>query len=181
MISSMSSFAASPPAASSARKRSLACSTPMILSGSLAPDRQARIGRGDDLADQFRRGGRSALSVTHLGAMDHHVGDLQLAQIEHAAEHVAVAARDAALLVQDVDRAFQFLVARQHRAAAGQFDAEQLQDAAHEALRRRPAPGRRWRRKMRRVRATEQRHAVGIVDRHASSASPRRKPAAVPS
>ncbi len=35
-------------------------------------------------------------------------------EVEQAAEHVAVGARDAALLVQQIDGAFQFLVAGQH-------------------------------------------------------------------
>jgi hypothetical protein len=34
----------------------------------------------------------------HLGAMDHDVGDLEVAQIEHAAEHVGIALGDRAFL-----------------------------------------------------------------------------------
>ena len=37
-------------------------------------------------------------------AVPHHVGDFELAQIEHAAEHVAVELFDAALAVQEVHR-----------------------------------------------------------------------------
>ena len=48
----------------------------------------------------------------HLGAVDHHVGDFELAQIEHAADHVAVELLDAAFAVQEIDRAAQFLVRR---------------------------------------------------------------------
>ena len=52
----------------------------------------------------------------HLGAVDHHVGDHELAQVEQAAEHVAVVLLDAALVVQQVDRAAQLLVRRQESA-----------------------------------------------------------------
>ena len=45
----------------------------------------------------------------HLGAVDHHVGDLQLAQIEQAAEHVAVELLHLAFAVQQIDRAAQSL------------------------------------------------------------------------
>src|SRR5579864_2236789 len=42
--------------------------------------------------------------------MDHHVADLQLAQVENAADHVAMFALDRALLVMQIDRAADFLV-----------------------------------------------------------------------
>ena len=60
-------------------------------------------------------GGSSAFDRDHVGAVDHHVGDGEVAQIEHAAEHVAVELLDAALAVQQIDGAAHFLVRRQHR------------------------------------------------------------------
>ena len=46
----------------------------------------------------------------HLGAVDHDVGDGEVAQVEQAAEHVAVVLLDAALLMQEIDGSAQFLM-----------------------------------------------------------------------
>ena len=54
-----------------------------------------------------------AVERHHLGAMKHDVGDFELAQVEHAADHVAVELLDAALAVEEVDRAAQLVVAGQ--------------------------------------------------------------------
>ena len=96
---STSNCSSVPPAASSARNISLACSTPMMFSGSLAPERQPRKGRGDDLAYHLLRR-QIGVERQHVGAVDHDVGDLSSREFEQAAEHVAIGARDAALLVQ---------------------------------------------------------------------------------
>ena len=47
--------------------------------------------------------------------MDHDVGDLKLAEIQQAAEHVAGLLLDLAFVVQQVDRAAQPLGRRQER------------------------------------------------------------------
>ena len=101
--------------------------------GIVAPDRQPRIGRADDLADQLL-GRQIGVERQHLGAMDHDVGDFEIPQIEQAAEHVAIGARDAALLMQKIDRAFQLLVAGQDRALLAGVDAEELQKSANEPI-----------------------------------------------
>ena len=46
----------------------------------------------------------------HLGAVDHDVGDLKVAQVEHAAEHVGVVTPDGALLRLQIDGAADLLV-----------------------------------------------------------------------
>ena len=51
----------------------------------------------------------------HLGAVDHDVGDGEVAQVEQAAEHVAVVLLDAAFAVQEIDGAAQLLVRREDR------------------------------------------------------------------
>ena len=122
-IASMSSLSASPPAASSARRRSLACSTPTMFSWLAAPERQARIGRGQDLAHDLL-GGEIGVDGPHLGAVDHHVRDRRAPEVEQAAEHVALGLRDAALPVQQVDLAADFLGRRQDRLVLADADAE---------------------------------------------------------
>ena len=71
--------------------------------GRSAPQRHARDRRGehglDDLLGRIVGADRD-----HLGAVDHHVGDGEIAQVEQAAEHVAVVLLDAALVVQQIDR-----------------------------------------------------------------------------
>ena len=66
--------------------------------------------------------------------MDHDVGDGDLREFEQAADHVALVARDAALAVQNVDRAEQFLVTGDARLGGRQIDAAQAQHAAHQRL-----------------------------------------------
>ena len=82
-----------------------------------------------------------------------------------AAEHVAIGALDVALLVQQVDGAFQLLGASEDRHAFVGMAAEQLEHAAHQHLDRhehRPED-----RDERRERAGQQeRAAVGVVDRN---------------
>ena len=85
-----------------------------MFSGLLAPERHARDRRVEHRVDDLL-GRIVGVDRDHLGAVDHHVGDREVAQIEQAAEHVAVVLLDAALAVQQVDRAAQFLVRRQDR------------------------------------------------------------------
>ena len=76
--------------------------------GFAAPQRHARIGRGQHFAHQFV-GRQIGVDRAHFGAMDHRVADRDLVEFEQAAEHVALVARDLALAMQDVDGALQFL------------------------------------------------------------------------
>ena len=57
----------------------------------------------------------SPLIDVHLRAMDHHVGDFELGQVEKAAEHVGVVLHDRAFLLEKVDSATQFLIGRKDR------------------------------------------------------------------
>ena len=79
-------------------------------------------------------GGRSALIIDHFGAMNHHVGDLKFAQIQQAAEHVAVLLFDLAFVMQQIDRAAQPLGRRQDRLVDADLDAEHLHQHADDRL-----------------------------------------------
>ena len=79
-------------------------------------------------------GGSSAFKRDHVGAVDHHVGDHELAQIEHAAEHVAVERFDVAFAVQQIDGAAQFLARRQHLLIFADRHADMLEQPAHQRL-----------------------------------------------
>ena len=72
--------------------------------GLAPPERHAGVGQIDDLADEFL-GRKIGVDEPHLGAMHHDVRHRNLGEFEEAAEHVALLALDAALAVQDVDRA----------------------------------------------------------------------------
>ena len=102
----------------------------------VAPQRNARDRRGEHGLDDVL-GRIVGVDGDHLGAMDHHVVDGEVAQVEQAAEHVAIVLLDAALVVQQVDRAAQFLVRRQHRLIVADARAGEPQDAAHQRLDRR--------------------------------------------
>ena len=91
----------------------------------VAPQRNAGVFGRQHLAHQLLRR-QVGVDHHHLGAVDHDVGDLQLAQVEQAAEHVAVLLLDLALVVQQVDRAAQPLGRRQDRLVGADLDAEQL-------------------------------------------------------
>ena len=52
----------------------------------------------------------------HLGAMDHDVGDGEIAQVEKTAEHVAILLLHAAFMVQQVHGSAQFLMAQSRNA-----------------------------------------------------------------
>ena len=68
--------------------------------------------------------------VCIAGAVDHDVGDVEFAEIEQAAEAVALGLHDAALGVQQVDLAADLLGRRQDRLAVGGVPAGQPQHAA---------------------------------------------------
>ena len=106
--------------------------------------------------------------------MDHHVGDLELAQIEHAADHVAVVLLDDAVAVQEIDGAAQFLARRQDRLVLADRHADAARAASARATRSRISTGPSTLTTQCIGRATSERDAVGRVDRDRSSAAPRR-------
>ena len=59
---------------------------------------------------------------------------IEFAQIEHAAEHVAVELLDLAFAVKQIDRAAQFLVRRQHLLILADRHADELEQPAHQRL-----------------------------------------------
>ena len=62
--------------------------------------------------------------------MDHDVDDLQIAQIEHAAEHVRVALAHRAFLLRQLDRAAQLLVAGEDVGGVVDLARRQLEELA---------------------------------------------------
>ena len=85
--------------------------------------------RGDDLLRRV-----VGIDRHHLGAVDHHVGDRQIAQVEQPAQHVAVVLLHAAFAVQQIDRAADFLVRRHDRLVLADLDAERAQEPFHQPL-----------------------------------------------
>ena len=132
--------------------------------GVFAPQRHARIGRGDDLAHDL--GGRQVgVDRQHFGAMDHDVGDRQLLEVEQTAEHVAVGAGDVAFAVHQIDGAFQLLLRSQQAVRLAEADAAHEQRAAHDLFD--AIEGRAEQSDEKRHDPDDrQRHAVGIIDRH---------------
>ena len=95
--------------------------------------------------------------------MDHHVLDRELVELEQAAEHVAMAAFDAALLVQQVDSAAQLFLRSQHGSVLAGAQSHEAQhatddriDAKEHRRHHRDEKG-RWPR-------DDKRHAIGKVD-----------------
>ena len=80
----------------------------------VAPQRDSRVFGRQHLAHQFLRR-QVGVDHHHFGAMNHHVGDLQFAQVQQAAEHVAVLLLDLALVMKQIDRAAQTFGRRQDR------------------------------------------------------------------
>ena len=99
----------------------------------LAPQRNAGVFGRQHLAHQILRR-QVGVDHHHLGAMNHDVGDLQLAQVEQAAEHVAVLLFDLAFVMQQIDRAAQALGRRQDRLVGADLDAEQLHQHEDDGL-----------------------------------------------
>ena len=108
--------------------------------GRVAPQRHARHRRGEHRLDRLL-GRQAGVDHDHLGAVDHHVGDGEVAQVEQAAEHVAILLLDAALAMQEIDRAAQLLVRREHRLVFADPEAERSPESCAPAIRPRRAPG----------------------------------------
>ena len=71
----------------------------------------------------------------HIGPVHHDVGDRQLAQVEHAAQHVAVELHHAAFLVVQLDGAAQISSCADSTSTSSlTIDAEQPQGVAHQEL-----------------------------------------------
>ena len=66
--------------------------------------------------------------------MDHHVGDDEIAQVEQAAEHVAVVLLDAAFMVEEIDRTAQFLMCGKKGLVGADAKPEQAKNPAHHRL-----------------------------------------------
>ena len=77
----------------------------------------------DDLARRI-----VGIEHDHVGAVDHDVGHGQLAQVEHAAEHVAVELLHVAVAMQQIDGAAQLLARRQDRLIFADRHADAAQD-----------------------------------------------------
>ena len=114
---------------------------PMMFSGLPRHSGTRVTGPFEDGVDDL--GGRIVgVERDHFGAVDHHVADGEIAQIEQAAEHVAIVLLDAAFLVQQIDGAAQRLVARQHRLDGPDMKADAREQPAHQPFDERAAPGR---------------------------------------
>jgi hypothetical protein len=96
----------------------------------------------------------------HRGAMDHHVGDFQIVQVEQPAQPVAILLHERALAVQHSHRSPQFLMPGQHRLPLQQIDAECRQEVAHDPVDRGRKPAEQEHRKPR-ERRDEQRELLG--------------------
>ena len=129
-----------------------------------APYRQARVRRGQHLAHDLP-GRQICADRGHLRAVDHHVGDGQVLEIEKAAEHVAVGPFDAAFLMQQIDRAFQLLASGQKRMSAVGAQSEDAQESVHDSFHRDQNRAER-RDEQGGDSRDRQRHAVWIADRH---------------
>src|SRR5579883_2571810 len=99
----------------------------------LAPERNAGIFGRQHLPHQLLRR-QVGIDGDHFGAMNHDVGDLQLAQVEQPAEHVAVHLLHLAFAVQQIDRAAQPLDRRQDRLVGADLDAQGAHQDAHHDL-----------------------------------------------
>ena len=100
------------------------------------PHRRAGILRLQNFIDDF---GWFFIDVDrfHLGAVDHDVGHLQIAQIKHAAKHVGVALGEGAFLGLQIDRAADLFVRRQNIGrivSAARRHAQQLPDDEFDRL-----------------------------------------------
>ena len=99
----------------------------------LAPERNARIFGCKHLAYQFLRR-QVGVDHHHLGAMNHHVGNLKLAQVQQTAEHVAILLFDLALVMKQIDRAAQTLGWRQDRLVGPDPDTQDAHQHADNRL-----------------------------------------------
>ena len=115
--------------------------------------------RVDDLL-----GGQLGVDRVHLGPVHHDVRHGQLAQIEHAAQHVAGELHHAAFLMMQLDGAPDLLMRREHFGVVADRDAEQAQGVPDD-----PLHGGGYRRQHRHDEThggrDGERHAVGVQDR----------------
>ena len=81
----------------------------------------------------------SAFDRLHLRAMDHDVGNLQIAQVEHATEHVRIVARNRTFLGLQLDRATDLLVRRQDVRLVVLRSRRELEDRVDDHTRPRPS------------------------------------------
>ncbi len=66
--------------------------------------------------------------------MDHHIRYRKFAQIEHAAEHIAVERFDVTFAMQQIDGSAQFLARRQHLLIVAHRHADVLEQPSHQRL-----------------------------------------------
>ena len=101
--------------------------------GLFAPQRDPRIFGGQDLSHQFFRR-QVRIDHHHFGAVNHHVRNLKLAEIQQTTQHVAVLLFDLAFVVKQIDRAAQPFEGRQYRLVVAGIDADQPQQHANNGL-----------------------------------------------
>ncbi len=101
--------------------------------GIVAIERHTRVAETQGGLDNIR-GRQVGVDQIDLLAVDHDLADVELLQVEDAAEHVAVVAAHSAFVVVVFDGAADFFMRRQDVDFHRQADAEQAQDAAHEPL-----------------------------------------------
>ena len=130
--------------------------------GRAAPQRQPGDAGGEHgVDDSLRR--LVGIEHDHLGAMDHDVGDRQLAQIEQAAHHVAVELFHDAGAMHEIDGAAQFLARRQDRLDLADRHAEAAQNEPHQPFDRPQERREHAHVRCDRLRDRE-RHAIGRVE-----------------
>ena len=97
-------------------------------------DRNARIGALEHLCHKCldRQGD---VEREHLHAMHHHIGHLEIAQVQNAAQHVGIVLDHVAFGLQIIHRAAQLVMARARLFGMG-IDAQQAQQARHQPLHR---------------------------------------------
>ena len=127
-----------------------------------APQRNACVFRGQHLAHQILRR-QVGIDHHHFGAMDHHVGDLKLAQVQQAAEHVAILLFDLALVMKQIDRAAQTLGWRQDRLVGPDPDPQNTHQHADNRLDQREQRPQHVHHQFHRT-GNQQRHPIRRID-----------------
>ena len=96
----------------------------------VTPERDAGVFGGEHLAHQlFCR--KVRIDHHHFGAMNHDVGDVEIFQVEQAAEHVAILLLDTAFMMHQIDRTAQPLGRRQQILMRANRNAQQLHQEPH--------------------------------------------------
>ena len=98
----------------------------------VAPQRDAGVFGGQHLAHQFLRR-QVGIDHHHLGAMDHDVGDCQIAEAEHIVDVLGLAAFDLAVLGRFLHQPFDLGIGQDFM-LRGFLHAEQPQDRARRAV-----------------------------------------------